>query len=152
MIISYVYPFDLTQTLMFADTEKDFEKITVNTFGYVDSNKFLVSLWNQVNIRICPNHCIDRAPWAYFPGKFIGKKSAVSVLGFCQTNIGELYFALEYRRKGDIDSLLVMRPTSALKRDEIRKLRLLVDDAKTNIDKTKCFLCKTKVQYFVYFL
>lgn len=145
MIISYVYPFDLTQTLMFADTEKDFEKITVNTFGYVDSNKFLVSLWNQVNIRICPNHCIDRAPWAYFPGKFIGKKSAVSVLGFCQTNIGELYFALEYRRKGDIDSLLVMRPTSALKRDEIRKLRLLVDDAKTNIDKTKCFLCKTKV-------
>lgn len=139
MIISYVFPFELTQTQMFADTEKDFEKIVVNTSGYVASNKFLVSLWNQVNTQICPNHSVDRAPWAYFPGKFIGKKSAVSVLGFCQTTIGELYFALEYHRKGDIDSLLVMRPTSALKHDEIKRLRLLVNDAKINMDKTKSF-------------
>ena len=42
MIISYVFPFELTQTQMFADTEKDFEKIVVNTSGYVASNKFLV--------------------------------------------------------------------------------------------------------------
>lgn len=145
MIISYVFPFELTQTQMFADTEKDFEKIVVNTSGYVASNKFLVSLWNQVNTQICPNHSVDRAPWAYFPGKFIGKKSAVSVLGFCQTTIGELYFALEYHRKGDIDSLLVMRPTSALKHDEIKRLRLLVNDAKINMDKTKSFLCKAKI-------
>ena len=115
MIISYVFPFELTQTPMFADTETDFEKFTVNTSGYVASNKFLVSLWNQINTYISPTHSIDRAPWAYFPGKFVGKKRAVSVLGFCQTNIGELYFALEYRRKGDIDSLLVMRPASVLK-------------------------------------
>ena len=33
MIISYVFPFELTQTQMFADTEKDFEKIVVNTSG-----------------------------------------------------------------------------------------------------------------------
>ncbi len=145
MIISYVFPFDLAQTQMFADTEKDFEKIIVNSKGYIESNKFLVSLWNQLNTHICPNHCVDRAPWAYFPGKFHGKKSAVSVLGFCETSMGELYFALEYRRKGDIDSLLVMRPTSALKYEEIKRLRHLVDDAKTNIDKTKCFLCKTKI-------
>ena len=140
MIISYVFPFDLAQTQMFADTEKDFEKIIVNSKGYIESNKFLVSLWNQLNTHICPNHCVDRAPWAYFPGKFHGKKSAVSVLGFCETSMGELYFALEYRRKGDIDSLLVMRPTSALKYEEIKRLRHLVDDAKTNIDKTKCLL------------
>lgn len=92
MRISYVYPYELTQTPIYVDTEKDFEKISVNTSGYVDSNKFLVSLWNQVNLFICPDHCVDRAPWAYFPGKFVGKRSAVSVLGFCQTSIGELYF------------------------------------------------------------
>lgn len=145
MRISYVYPYELTQTPIYVDTEKDFEKISVNTSGYVDSNKFLVSLWNQVNLFICPDHCVDRAPWAYFPGKFVGKRSAVSVLGFCQTSIGELYFALEYKRKGDIDSLLVMRPKSKLKREEIKRLRLLVDNAKANADKTKRFLCKAKI-------
>ena len=145
MEISYVLPYDLTQTPMFVDTEKDFEKIAVNTTGYVESNKFLVSLWNQVNMHICPNQDIDRAPWAYFPGKFSGKKIKVSVLGFCQTTIGELYFALEYKRKGDIDSLLVMRPMSKLKREEINKLKDLVNDAKTNIDKTKRFLSKAKI-------
>lgn len=38
-----------------------------------------------------------------------------------------------------------MRPASVLKREEIKKLRLLVDEAKINIDKTKCFLCKAKI-------
>ena len=87
MIISYVFPFELTQTQMFADTEKDFEKIVVNTSGYVASNKFLVSLWNQVNTQICPNHSVDRAPWAYFPGKFIGKKEC----SFCSWILSNNY-------------------------------------------------------------
>lgn len=38
-----------------------------------------------------------------------------------------------------------MRPTSALKHDEIKRLRLLVNDAKINMDKTKSFLCKAKI-------
>ena len=70
MIISYVLPFDVTQVPIPVDTDKDFVKITINTSGYIESNKFLVSLWNQVNTHICPDHCKDRAPWAYFPGKF----------------------------------------------------------------------------------
>ena len=145
MIISYTHPYELTQTPMFADTEKDFEKIPVKSSGYIESNKFLISLWNQVNTHICPKHCVDRAPWAYFPGKYVGKKTSVSVLGFCQTSIGELYFALEYHKKGDIDSLLVMRPTSKLKHEEIKRLTLLINDARACIDKTKLFLCKANV-------
>lgn len=145
MIISYTHPYDLTQTPIFADTERDFERIPVNSSGYIESNKFLVSLWNQVNTHICPQHCTDRAPWAYFPGKYVGKKISVSVLGFCQTSIGELYYALEYHKKGNIDSLLVMRPTSKLKREEVIKLTLLVNNAKACIDKTECFLCKANI-------
>lgn len=145
MIISITDPNDLTATTMDADTEKDFKKIPVNTFGYIASNKFLVSLWNQVNTHICPTDCEDRAPWAYFPGKYREKKISVSVLGFCRTSIGELYFALEYHDKGDIDSLLVMRPKSELKREEIDRLTLLVNNAKACIDKTKRFLCKANV-------
>ena len=41
MIISYVLPYELTQTPMFADTEKDFEKIVVNTIIISD---FVVEL------------------------------------------------------------------------------------------------------------
>lgn len=102
MIISYTHPYDLTQTPIFADRERDFERIPVNSSGYIESNKFLVSLWNQVNTHICPQHCTDRAPWAYFPGKYVGKKISVSVLGFCQTSIGELYYALEYPTRKEI--------------------------------------------------
>lgn len=145
MIISYVHPLDLTHTRIPVDTDKDFVRFVVNTSGYVESNKFLVSLWNQVNTQICPDHCIDRAPWAYFPGKFVGKRSTVSVLGFCQTIMGELYFALEYRKKGDIDTLLVMRPMSKLKNKEVDKLRFLIDSAIVNIDKTNSFLCKANI-------
>ena len=145
MIISYSYPYDITRTQILADTEKDFVKIPVNSAGYIESNKFLVSLWNQVNIHLCPKHSVDRAPWAYFPGKYVGGNTSVSVLGFCETSIGELYCALEYQKKGDIDSLLVMRPSSKFKREEVKKLMLLVDNAKASIDKTKCFLCKANV-------
>lgn len=38
-----------------------------------------------------------------------------------------------------------MRPTSKLKNDEINKLRLLVDGAKANVDKTRRFLCKANI-------
>lgn len=145
MIISYTYPYDLTQTPIHADTEQDFEKIPVGSSGYIESNKFLVSLWNQVNTHLCPKNCVDRAPWAYFPRKYIWEKTSVSVLGFCQTSIGELYYALEYRKKGNIDSLLVMRPKAKLKREEVKNLKLLVNNAKVCIDKTKRFLCKSNV-------
>lgn len=142
MTITFVYPFDLAQTPINVDSEKDFVRIAVNSSGYVESNKFLISLWNQVNTCICPDHCVDRAPWAYFPGKFVGKTSAISVLGFCNTSIGDLYFALEYRKKGDIDTLLVMRTTSKLKHEEIKRLKLLVENAKANMNNTNCYLCK----------
>ena len=145
MTFSIIYPLDLAQTPINVDSEKDFVKIAVNSSGYVESNKFLISLWNQVNTCFCPDHCVDRAPWAYCPGKFVGKKSAISVLGFCNTSIGELYFALEYRKKGDIDTLLVMRTTSKLKHEEIKRLKQLVDDAKTNMNNTNCYLCKALI-------
>ena len=79
------------------------------------------------------------------PWKVHWEKTSVSVLGFCQTRIGELYFALEYHKKGDIDSLLVMRPTSKLKHEEIKRLTLLINDARACIDKTKLFICKANV-------
>ena len=87
MIISYVHPLDVARTPISVDTDKDFVRFDVNTSGYVESNKFLVSLWNQVNTQICPDHCIDRAPWAYFPAKFSGKKKC----SFCPWILSNKY-------------------------------------------------------------
>ena len=82
MIISYTYPYELTQTPMFADTEKDFEKIPVKTSGYIESNKFLVSLWNQVNTHICPKHCVDSAPGHTSQESTLEKKLRSQFWGF----------------------------------------------------------------------
>ena len=38
-----------------------------------------------------------------------------------------------------------MRPTSKLKREEIKRLKLLINDARACIDKTKLFLCKANI-------
>ena len=38
-----------------------------------------------------------------------------------------------------------MRPSLKFKREEVKKLMLLVDNARASIDKTKCFLCKANV-------
>lgn len=145
MKIKYVIPFELTQTLLEADTETDFLSINVGTVGYTESNKFLVSLWNQLNMNICPPHSIGRIPWAYYPGKYRDKKKAVSVIGFANTSIGELYFALQYKTRGNIDALLVMKPYEALKRDEEKQLRKYVNDALAEKDKPRMYLCEAPI-------
>lgn len=145
MKIKYVVPFELTQTLLEADTETDFLSINVGTVGYTESNKFLVAFWNQLNVNICPKHSIGRVPWAYYPGKYRDKKKAVSVIGFANTSIGELYFALQYKTKGNIDALLVMKPYEALKRDEEKQLRKYVDNALAEKDRPRMFLCEAPI-------
>ena len=146
MKIYYVHPFDLLRTPIEVDTDKDFEKRIVNTCGIVDSNKFLVSLWNQLNKELCPKHSIGRVPWAYFPSKFSGKKSHVSVIGFADTIIGELLFALMYRKKGDIDSLLFMRPACKLSHDEINTISNLITKAHEEKETLRNFMCVANIK------
>lgn len=145
MKVKYVLPYEITQTILEADTETDFFLINVGTVGYTESNKFLVALWHQLNINICPPHSIGRVPWAYYPGKYRDKKKAVSVIGFANTSIGELYFALQYKTKGNIDALLVMKPYEALKKDEERQLRTYVEIALKEKDKSSLFLCEAPI-------
>lgn len=145
MKIKYVIPFDLNQTIFEADTEADFLSINVGTVGYTESNKFLVALWHQLNINICPTHSIGRVPWAYFPGKYRDSKKAVSVIGFADTSIGKLYFALQYKIKGNIDTILVMNPYGELKKEVEKKLRKFVETALNEKDKPIIFLCEAPI-------
>ena len=145
MKIQYVLPFDLTRTPIEADTDTDFSKKVIGTTGLEQSNKFLVSLWNQMNTRLAPPNSPDRIPWAYFPGRYCGKKSHVSVIGFAQTRIGEIYFAVMYKAKGNIDTLLYMRPTKPLKADEVSLINAIIDDSIAHKDSISPFLCSTTI-------
>ena len=146
MKIYYTFPLELTQTPIEADTDKDFEKSHVGTFGIVESNKFLVSLWNQLNTKLYPENSIGRVPWAYSPGRYSDKKHQVSVIGFAQTRIGELYFALMYKKKGDVDTILYMRPGKKLKQNEIDLISQLVKTAIERKDITRKFVCEAKIE------
>lgn len=141
MKISYVYPYEITQTPIEVNLNEDFVKIPVGMKGVIESNKFLVSLWNQFNRNISPYNSPDRAPWAYFPGRFLGKKSHALVLGFLQTDIGELYIALSYRSKGDIDAIHFHNPKGVIKPQNEKILNDLVLYALKEKDNTMRFLC-----------
>lgn len=141
MKIQYIYPFDLSQTPIDVDLDNDFLKFEVGTKGYTDSNKFLVSLWHQMNTSIGPQNSPDRIPWAYFPGRYIGKKLHVLVLGFAQTSIGEFYIALSCKKKGDIDSIHFHKITGQFTYENKSILNRLVLNACAKKNDTKLFLC-----------
>jgi hypothetical protein len=145
MEISYTLPLDLNQRSIQVELDKDFFKIKVEAKGYTESNKFLISLWNQINIAISPSHSPCRAPWAYFPNRYLGKKSHVLALGFLQTTLGELYIALSYRKKGDIDAIHFHNPKGTIKEPDKETLTNLVKKAIQAKDTTKRFLCQSKI-------
>lgn len=141
MKIQYIHPFDISQTPIEVDLDNDFLKFEVGTKGYTDSNKFLVSLWHQMNTSIGPQNSPNRIPWAYFPGRYLGKKSHVLVLGFAQTSIGEIYIALSCRKKGDIDSIHFHKITGKFTDENKSVLSKLVLNACAKKYATQLFLC-----------
>lgn len=146
MKIFYTYPFDLTKTLTEVDLDNDFIKVNVETANITESNKFLVSLWQQFNINLSQSHSQNRVPWAYIPGRFLGKKSHVVVLGFIDTSLGELYIALSYRTKGCIDAIHYHKPFKKFKLSDIEQLKKLTADALRKKEDTKKFLCQANLE------
>lgn len=146
MKITYTHPLDLTKTPIEVDLDNDFIKVNVETANITESNKFLVSLWHQFNINLSPLHSQNRVPWAYFPGRFLGKKSHVVVLGFIQTSIGDIYIALSYRTKGCIDAIHYHKPSRKFKSSDIEQLKELTANALKKKEDTKKFLCQANLE------
>lgn len=147
MKIYYTYPFDLSHTILEADLDRDFVKYDIHTKGQIESNKFLLSLWHEMNISISPENSPNRVPWAYFPNRFIGKKTSASVLGFAQTSLGEFLVVISYRTKGDIDSIHFMSVSSGLKIPEahVSEMAAIIESAKKHINNTFSFTCSAKI-------
>lgn len=80
-----------------------FESFSIQTKGEIDSNQFLLSLWNEFDRELGNSN--GRCPWAYFPDRFKLKKSLMTLLGIIDTTIGNFYVAITYQKKGDIDNI-----------------------------------------------
>ena len=145
MKIQYVSPFDLSHIAVNLDLELDFVKFDVAIVGWEESNKFLVSMWHQMNMEILPEHCKEKCPWAYFPNRYIGKKSHVLTLGCVQTSIGELFVALSFTTKGNIDSIHFHNKTGEISVDDHRKLKMLVDRAVKEKDNVSAYTCEAQI-------
>ena len=117
-----------------------FCEVPVNTKGLVESNHFLVSLWNEMNNNLHPSRS-SYVPWAYSP-RIISKDSPKLVLlGDVDSRIGNIYIILSLEGKQNIKSLLLYN--SRMKKDDCQSLfETLVEQARTNQNTLKRYACK----------
>lgn len=117
-----------------------FCEIPVNTKGLVESNHFLVSLWNEMNNNLHPSKS-SYVPWAYSP-RIISKDSPkLILLGDVDSRIGNIYIILSLEGKQNIKSLLVYN--SKIKKSDCQSLfEKLVEQARVNQNTLKRYACK----------
>lgn len=117
-----------------------FCEIPVNTKGLVESNHFLVSLWNEMNNNLHPLKS-SYVPWAYSP-RIISKDSPkLILLGDVDSRIGNIYIIFSLEGKQNIKSLLVYN--SRMKKSDCQSLfEKLVEQARTNQNTLKRYACK----------
>lgn len=147
MKIRFTYPFDISSTPIEADLN-DFLSIPVNCKGEEEANSFLRSMWNVMNRTLSPDNSPERVLWAYFPHKYTGKQCIVSVFGFAQTSIGEFLIAISYRKKGDIDNLLILYPYGKyeMKKSVKDKFRAIVKQAVEEQNSLTDYICSARIK------
>lgn len=134
MKVTLVYPFDVMGTAIEID-ENDFYAIPLHSRGEVESNKFLLSLWHEMNQSIAPQTSPDRVPWAYTPCRFIENGHSISIMGYVQTSCGDFVVGISYATRGDIDKIMFIGAFGAKLNDEQKRiLSQCVSDAMDNRD------------------
>lgn len=122
----------------------NFVKVEVGMKGELESNRFLLSLWNEFDEQYAPQKSPERCPWAYFPSRHLGKKCSVICFGGLQTKIGDILVAISFRTKGDIDAIHfgILRPNNE-KLTEI--FTGLVSSAKLKMNAVDIYIVKAKL-------
>ena len=131
---------------MFADVPIDhFCEVAINTNGLENSNHFLMSLWNEMNIMLHPKKC-DYVPWFYRPGIVeMGQNWKIVMLGDVHTSMGNFHMMLKMKDKKSIKSIMAYNTGMPLV--DCRKLfEQLVASAKKNIIKLHTYSSKVRLQ------
>ena len=83
-----------------------FTQIKVGVKGIKDSNKFLHSFCNQLDILLHPEHTENVAPWIYRPSKHqVHGNVSFRVIGKVQTSIGHFTIGYLTDNSSNIDTL-----------------------------------------------
>lgn len=85
----------------------EFKQFYVGTHNSYDSNRFIRSLFNQIDEAICPKNYND-CPMYYLGTNY--KEGSKSVVFLCslKTSIGFVFILVSYKRKGHIDNVHFM--------------------------------------------
>lgn len=117
-----------------------FCEVPVNTKGLLESNHFLVSLWNEMNVNLHPSKS-SYVPWAYLPRIISKDRPKLILLGDVDSRIGNIYIILSLEGKQNIKSLLVYN--NRMKKGDCQSLfETLVEQARTNQNTLKRYACK----------
>lgn len=111
----------------------DFCEVSININGLENSNHFLMSLWNEMNILLHPLKC-DYVPWFYRPDiAKRGQNWKIIILGDVHTSSGNFHLMLKMKDKTSIKSIMVYN--TGLPLVDCKKLfEQLVSSAKKNIN------------------
>ena len=95
---------------MYADVPiGSFCEVEINTNGLENSNYFLMSLWNEMNILLHPLKC-DYVPWSYRPDIVEkGQNWKIILLGDVHTSSGNFYLMLKMKDKSSIKSIMAYK-------------------------------------------
>ena len=123
----------------FQDVSLDcFCDVAIGTESMLESNHFLISLWNEINraLRLPQS---DYTPWFYSPALF--KSSAnkkIIRLGDISTSKGNFHILLQMENRSSINSLRVYNSMMA-KKDCQSLFDVLVSRAKQNVNSLQSF-------------
>ena len=105
--INYVRLYSPFTQDIYGDVPLDaFCEVPVNTKGLVESNHFLVSLWNEMNINLHPSKSAY-VPWAYSPRIISRESPKLILLGDVDSRIGNIHIILSLEGKQNIKSILI---------------------------------------------
>ena len=117
-----------------------FCEVPVNTKGLVESNHFLASLWNEMNINLHPSKSAY-VPWAYSPRIISRESPKLILLGDVDSRMGNIHIILSLEGKQNIKSILIYN--DRMKKVDCQSLfESLVEQAKINQNTLKRYACK----------
>lgn len=115
-----------------------FCEVEIQTNNLVESNHFLLSLWNEMNKALHPVQS-DYVPWFYRPNIVAtGQDWKILMLGDVHTSLSNFYILLRMKSKERIKSVLAYN--ASMERQHCQRLfNDLVEKAKANINNLQLY-------------
>lgn len=121
-----------------------FCEVEIHTNSLVESNHFLLSLWNEMNKALHPAKC-DYVPWFYRPNIVAsGQDWKILMLGDVHTSLNNFHILLRMKSKERIKSFLAYN--SSMEKQSCQDLFCdLVEKAKANVDNLQLYSSSVKL-------